>query len=227
MLSALFSALGGCLLYFILHIQNGSSFPKPLKAAEEREQLQKMKNGSLEARAVLIERNLRLVSHIVKKYYSKTNDTDDLISIGTIGLIKAIDTFDCDKGTRLATYAARCIENEILMHFRNLKKTANDVYLNDSIETDKNGNALMLMDTIPDESDIEEDTERKLKKIQMLQLVQAMPEGRDKSVLVLRYGLDNKVPMTQQEVADLLHISRSYVSRIEKKMLTELREKME
>ena len=227
MLSALLSALGGCILYFILHIQNGSSFPKPLKAAEEREQLQKMKNGSLQARAVLIERNLRLVSHIVKKYYSKTNDTDDLISIGTIGLIKAIDTFDCDKGTRLATYAARCIENEILMHFRNLKKSANDVYLNDSIETDKNGNALMLMDTIPDESDIEEETERKLKKIQMLKLVDAMPPGRDKDVLILRYGLNNTLPKTQQEVADLLHISRSYVSRIEKKMLQELRDKME
>lgn len=227
MLSALFSALSGCILYLILHIQNGSSFPKPLKAAEEREQLQKMKNGSQQARAVLIERNLRLVSHIVKKYYSKTNDTDDLISIGTIGLIKAIDTFDCDKNVRLATYAARCIENEILMHFRNLKKSANDVYLNDSIETDKNGNALMLVDTIPDESDIEEETERKLKKIQMLRLVEAMPAGRDKDVLLLRYGLNNTVPMTQQEVADKLHISRSYVSRIEKKMLTELREKME
>lgn len=117
--------------------------------------------------------------------------------------------------------------NEILMHFRNLKKSANDVYLNDSIETDKNGNALMLVDTIPDESDIEEETERKLKKIQMLRLVEAMPAGRDKDVLLLRYGLNNTVPMTQQEVADKLHISRSYVSRIEKKMLTELREKME
>lgn len=227
MFSALISALTSSVLYFILHIQNTSSFPKPLKASEEKEQLQKMKNGSKEARAILIERNLRLVSHIVKKYYSKTNDTEDLISIGTIGLIKAIDSFDCGKGTRLATYAARCIENEILMHFRNNKKSANDLYLNDYIETDNNGNTVSLLDTIPDESNIEEETERKLKETKMLKLIKEMPNGRDKKILIMRYGLNNKPAMTQQQVADELKISRSYVSRIEKKLLNELRKKIE
>ena len=161
MFSAIISALSANLLYFILHIQNGSSFPKPLSAKQELEQLKLMADGDKNARAVLIERNLRLVSHIIKKYYSKTNDNDDLISIGTIGLIKAIDSFDYTKGTRLATYASRCIENEILMHFRAIKKQGNDVFLNDTIEIDKDGNPLTIEDIISDPHDLAEDLETK------------------------------------------------------------------
>ena len=163
MLSALISAISANIIYFILHIQNTSSFPKPLNHKEEKEMLERMKNGDKSARAVLIERNLRLVSHIVKKYYSKTNDNDDLISIGTIGLIKAIDSFDSDKCVRLATYASRCIENELLMHFRAGKKQSNDIYLSDALEIDKDGNPLTIEDTISSPIDLAEDLETKMR----------------------------------------------------------------
>ena len=162
MFSAIMSFLSANLLYFILHISNTSSFPKPLSPREEKEALERLKNGDKDARALLIERNLRLVSHIVKKYYSKTNDTDDLISIGTIGLIKAIDSFNPAKGIKLATYASRCIENEILMHFRNIRKNSTDVYLGDSIEIDKDGNPLTIQETISDSRDLAEDLEKKI-----------------------------------------------------------------
>lgn len=227
MLTALLSALSANLLYFILHLQNGSSFPKPLSAKEEREQLEKMANGDQNARAVLIERNLRLVSHIVKKYYSKTNDTDDLISIGTIGLIKAIDTFDYTKGTRLATYASRCIENEILMHFRGLKKQVNDSFLNDTIETDKDGNPLTIEDIIADPNDLAESLETKTRWEQVKKYIEEMTDEREREIIILRYGLNNKKPLTQREVAQRLNISRSYVSRIEKKILTDIRKRVE
>ncbi len=161
MLSAILSFLSANVLYFILHIQNPSSFPKPLSAKEERHYLELMVQGDKNARGVLIERNLRLVSHIVKKYYSRTNDTDDLISIGTIGLIKAIDSFDYTKGTRLSTYASRCIENEILMHFRSLKKSGNDILLGDTIEIDRDGNPLTIEDLIADDTDLAEGLEIK------------------------------------------------------------------
>ena len=163
MFSAIISFLSANFLYFILHISNTSCFPKPLKKKEEEEALERLARGDKNARALLIERNLRLVSHIVKKYYSKTNDTEDLISIGTIGLIKAIDSFKPDKGIRLATYASRCIENEILMHFRNIKKNASDVYLGDSLESDRDGNPLTLQDTISDNRDMAEDLEKKIR----------------------------------------------------------------
>lgn len=223
MFSALISFLSANFLYFILHISNTSSFPKPLKAKEEAEALAKMKEGSADARALLIERNLRLVSHIVKKYYSKTNDTDDLISIGTIGLIKAIDSFNPDKNIRLATYASRCIENEILMHFRNIKKNATDVYLGDSIEIDKDGNPLTVQDTISDNSDMAEDLEKKVKWEKVAKYIENMEDEREKEIIILRYGLDNKKPLTQREVAQRLNISRSYVSRIEKKVLNDIK----
>lgn len=227
MFSALLSVLSANLLYFILHIQNGSSFPKPLSAKEERAYLEKMANGDQNARAILIERNLRLVSHIVKKYYSKTNDTDDLISIGTIGLIKAIDSFDYTKGTRLATYASRCIENEILMHFRVLKKQANDVFLGDTIDTDKDGNPLTIEDIISDSRDIDEELETKTRWQQVSKIIDNMEDEREKEIIILRYGLNNKPPLTQREVAQRLNISRSYVSRIEKKILSDIRKKVE
>jgi len=223
MFSAIISFLSANFLYFILHISNTSSFPKPLNAKEEAEALERLKNGDPDARALLIERNLRLVSHIVKKYYSKTNDTDDLISIGTIGLIKAIDSFNPDKCIRLATYASRCIENEILMHFRNIRKNSTDIYLGDSIEIDKDGNPLTVQDTISDSTDLAENLETKIKWEKVSEIIENMKDEREKEILILRYGLDNKKPLTQREVAQRLNISRSYVSRIEKKVLNDIK----
>lgn len=223
MFTAILSALGANILYFILHLQNGSSFPKPLSAKEEREYLKQMANGDKNARAVLIERNLRLVSHIVKKYYAKTNETDDLISIGTIGLIKAIDTFDYTKGTRLATYASRCIENEILMQFRASKKQSNDALLSDAIDTDKDGNPLTFEDIIADPRNIAEELETKTRWEQVKSYIENMNDEREQEIIILRYGLNNKKPLTQREVAERLNISRSYVSRIEKKVLNDIK----
>lgn len=227
MLSALLTLIGTNLLLLILHIQNYSSFPKPLSAKQEREYLERMANGDRVARDILIERNLRLVSHIVKKYYSKTNDADELISIGSIGLIKGIDSFDCTKGTKLATYASRCIENELLMHFRSLKKQSGDVLLGDAIETDKDGNPLTVEDTLADEHDLAEALETKTRWAQVKRCIETMDNERDKTILILRYGLNNKKPLTQREVAAKLGISRSYVSRIEKKVLENIRKNIE
>lgn len=212
MFSAIISFLSANFLYFILHISNTSCFPKPLKKKEEEEALERLARGDKNARALLIERNLRLVSHIVKKYYSKTNDTEDLISIGTIGLIKAIDSFKPDKGIRLATYASRCIENEILMHFRNIKKNASDVYLGDSLESDR---------------DMAEDLEKKIRWEKAAEYLENLEDEREREIIILRYGLDNKKPLTQREVAARLNISRSYVSRIEKKVLSDMRKNIE
>ncbi len=227
MLSAIITFLSANILYFILHIQNTSSFPKPLSPAKEKEYLEKMMQGDKNARGVLIERNLRLVSHIVKKYYSKTNDTDDLISIGTIGLIKAIDSFKPTKGTRLATYASRCIENEILMYFRSQKKSAGDVSINDTLEVDKDGNPLTIEDTISSDIDMEEDLEKKIRWEKVSQIIKNLEDEREKEILILRYGLNNKKPLTQREVAQKLNISRSYVSRIEKKVLERIKNQVE
>lgn len=227
MFSAIISFLSANFLYFILHISNTSCFPKPLKKKEEEEALERLARGDKNARALLIERNLRLVSHIVKKYYSKTNDTEDLISIGTIGLIKAIDSFKPDKGIRLATYASRCIENEILMHFRNIKKNASDVYLGDSLESDRDGNPLTLQDTISDNRDMAEDLEKKIRWEKAEEYLENLEDEREREIIILRYGLDNKKPLTQREVAARLNISRSYVSRIEKKVLSDMRKNIE
>ena len=223
MISAILSFLSANLIYFILHIQNTSSFPKPLSPKEEKEYIARKLQGDKEARAVLIERNLRLVSHIVKKYYSKTNDTDDLISIGTIGLIKGIDSFDNSKGTRLATYASRCIENEILMYFRGMKKQSNDVMLSDAIETDKDGNPLTIEETVADDTDLAFDLEKKTYWQKARNYIENMQDEREKEIIILRYGLNNKRPLTQREVAQRLNISRSYVSRIEKKVLNDIK----
>ena len=214
MFSALLTAIGSSLLFLLLHIQNGSGFPKPLTAKEEREQLEKMANGDLNARAVLIERNLRLVSH------------DDLISIGTIGLIKAVDSFDYSKGTRLSTYASRCVENEILMYFRSLKKQNGEVFMGDAIDTDKDGNPLTVEDVISDDRDIVEEIETKRRWLEVKKLIENMEDEREKEIIILRYGLNNAKPLTQREVAQRLNISRSYVSRIEKKILQDLKKKV-
>ena len=227
MFSALLSAISAHFIYFILHIQNSSSFPKPLSPKEEAEMLKRMEQGDKNARGILIERNLRLVSHIVKKYYSKTNDTDDLISIGTIGLIKGIDTFNANKGTKLATYASKCIENEILMHFRTSRKQANDVYLNDTLEVDKDGNPLTIEDTVSSPEDMAENLEVKMNWEKVSKIIEKMDDEREKEIIILRYGLNNKKPLTQREVAQRLDISRSYVSRIEKKVIKDIRNKID
>ena len=214
------------LTFFALHLKNLTSFPKPLSAQRERELLQKMKqNGDLDARNELIEHNLRLVSHIIKKYYSNYDEQEDLISIGTIGLIKAIDSCDVDKGIRLATYAARCVENEILMHYRGRKKDSNLISVNEPIDTDSEGNPLTLIDIISTDDTICDDIDLKKKSRQLYNFIEAMDSDRDKQIIILRYGLYNQKEMTQNEIAKALGISRSYVSRIEKRVIEELREK--
>ena len=216
------------LLLFTLHLRQASSFPPPLPAAKERDLLQKMKKeGDKDARAMLIEHNLRLVAHIIKKYYAAGDEPDDLISIGTIGLIKAVDSFDPEKGTRLATYAARCIENEILMHFRALRRTAGTVSLSDPMENDSEGNPLSLMDLICSEDTIADDLDIKRKTKQLYSFLEQMHAPREKEILIRRYGLYQTREMTQREIAKQMGISRSYVSRIEKKAIHWLRAQFE
>ena len=207
------------LLFFVLHVTGNGSFPQPLTAQEEREYLERWKNGDRDARSKLIEHNLRLVAHIIKKYYSNANDQDDLISIGTIGLIKAIDSFDSDKGIRLSSYAARCIENEVLMFFRSGKKSSQDVSINEPIDTDKDGNTLTLIDIMATEDNIIDNLDCKIKSEQLKKYIAEVLSPRERTIIELRYGLDGRPPLTQREVASSLGISRSYVSRIEKKAL--------
>ena len=227
MLLELLSAISANMLYLMLHIEGAGSFPKPLSAKEERAALERFAAGDTAARDLLIEHNLRLVAHIIKKYYSNYADQDDLISIGTIGLIKGINTFNGDRGTRLATYAARCIENEILMYFRNQKKSAQDVSMNEPIDTDSEGNPLTLSDIIYTEDTIADDLDTKIRIEKLRSYIRAMPSAREKEIIVQRYGLDGAFPETQREIAERLHISRSYVSRIEKRVLQELRKQFE
>lgn len=201
------------------------SFPQPLTAAEERYYMQKYTEGDLEAKHILIERNLRLVAHIVKKYQSAGDDMEDLLSIGTIGLIKAVVTFDPDKSTRLGTYAARCIENEVLMHLRAKRKISREVSLYEPIGTDREGNEIQLFDIIETEED---DAHLKIELHDDIQTlynkVEAELSARERLVLKMRYGLYNEEEYTQREIAALLGISRSYVSRIEKSAIEKLRE---
>lgn len=212
MLSAALLLFANTLL-FSLRLSGGGSFPKPLTATEEREWLERYAQGDPEARNVLIERNLRLVAHIIKKYYTQNADQEDLISIGTIGLIKGISSFDPSKGARLATYAARCIENEILMYFRGQKKLQGEVSLSDSIDTDKEGNALQLMDVVGVDDTMLEDLHDRENALRLRGLVQACLTPREAEIIRLRYGIGGTVPLTQREVASSFGISRSYVSR--------------
>ena len=209
-------------LLLVLHLTGPGSIPQPLSEKEEKKYLVEIKQGDKRARSKLIEHNLRLVAHIVKKYYSSTNDQDDLVSIGTIGLIKAIDSFDLSKGIRLSSYAARCIENEVLMFFRNSKKSAQDVSMNEPIDTDKDGNALVLMDVMSVEDCIIDELDTKIKSEKLLSYMDEVLSDREKRVILLRYGLDGNQQLAQREVAKILGISRSYVSRIEKKALSTL-----
>ena len=213
-------------LFFFLHLKTPTSFPKPLSAQRERELLQKMKNeNNKKAREELIEHNLRLVSHIIKKYYSGYDEQDDLISIGTVGLIKAVDSFNADKGIRLATYAARCIENEILMYFRAKKKDSNVISVNEPIDTDSEGNPLTLIDVIYTDDTISDDIHLKNSIRRLYELIAEMTDEREKEIIIKRYGLYNSKELTQREIAKQMGISRSYVSRIEKKVLEQLRDK--
>lgn len=214
------------MLFMVLHLTDVDSFPKPLSKKEEDEAIGKMTNGDEEAKKLLIEHNLRLVAHVVKKYYTKTNDQDDLISIGTIGLIKGINSFKPDKGVKLATYCARCIDNEILMHFRWGKKTSQEISFSDPIETDSEGNPLTLMDIIAVDDTIVDDIDTSNKIVRLVSIIKNMPQSRDKEILIKRYGLNGTKPLTQREVAKELNISRSYVSRIEKRILEEIKDKL-
>ena len=207
-------------LFFTLRLSGGGgSFPKPLKAAEEREYLERCAQGDLEARNILVE-------HIVKKYYAQTGDQDDLISIGTIGLIKGISTFKADKNVRLATYASRCIENEILMHFRAQRKLQGEVSLADTLEAAGEGGALSLMDVIAVDDNMLEELDTRDACVRVRQCVKTCLTPRERMIITLRYGLDEQSPRTQREIAAQCGISRSYVSRIEKKALEKLQEGM-
>ncbi len=209
--------------YLILHVTGSGSFPKALSSAQEKKALDEMAQGSQAARRTLIEHNLRLVAHIVKKYYASQNDQEDLISIGTIGLIKAIDSFDPGKGIRLSSYASKCIENEILMFFRNGKKSAQDVSINEPIDTDKDGNALTIMDTMAVEDNIIDNIDIRMKSEKLYGFIRQALTDREKDIVCMRYGLCGYAPLPQRVVAKQLGISRSYVSRIEKKALEKLR----
>ena len=209
-------------MFLILYISNGVSFPKPLTKSEEQYYLEKYAAGDMHAKDILIERNLRLVAHVIKKYYAVGSDQDDLISVGTIGLIKGITSYSCSKGTKLATYAARCIENEILMYFRAQRKLQNETFISDPIDVDDDGNSLTYMDVVSQDDDIAEQIDLRANTEKLYSYIEQLP-SREKMIITMRYGLYNTKIMTQKEVADKLHISRSYVSRIEKKTLEKLR----
>ena len=212
---------------FILHIAHGESFPKPLKKAEEQHYLELAAKGDINARNILVEHNLRLVAHIIKKYYQNYGGQDDLVSIGTIGLIKAINTFDLNKNIKLSSYASRCIENEILMFFRNNRKSSQDVSLNDTIDTDKDGNPLTLMDIMASDMDVADDVDTKLHLEVLSQYIDEALTKREKEIIIKRYGIGGEKVQTQRELAKRLDISRSYISRIEKKALEKLRSRYE
>ena len=221
--SLIYGVISG-IFYLALHPTNVGSFPPALSPLEESELIKKMENGDKTAREKLIEHNLRLVAHVVKKYYTDKVEQDDLISIGTIGLIKGISSFNSSKGIKLATYTARCIENEILMYFRSLKKTAQDVSINEPIETDKEGNNLSLMDVIADDKNILDEIDLRIKTEKLQKYIKETLTSRERLIICLRFGLIGGSEKTQREVAKQLGISRSYVSRIEKKALCKLYE---
>lgn len=225
MLLSLLQSLSSNVLYFMLHLSTNSSFPKPLTAKEEEAELIKFhRDGDINARNKLVNHNMRLVAHIIKKYYSTYSDQEDIISIGTIGLIKGINTFDYTKGTRLATYASRCIENEIFMHFRTRKKNANEISMDEPIDTDSEGNPLTFTDIIYADETVFDDVDLKMNAEKLYKYLENIDDTRKKKILIMRYGLYDTQPLTQREIAKELGISRSYVSRIETKALEELRE---
>ncbi len=224
MLLSILQTISQNVLYLMLHLTSGNSFEKPLTAQQEKEEFIRFRrDGDIEARNRLVNHNMRLVAHIIKKYYANYSDQEDIISIGTIGLIKAVNTFDYTKGTRLATYASRCIENEIFMHFRSRRKSAQDISLNEPIDTDSEGNPLTFTDIIYSDETVFDDVDLKIKTEKLYEYLEKLSNPRDKGILVMRYGLYDTEPITQREIAKKLGISRSYVSRIEKKAIEELR----
>ena len=227
MLGGLISWLLEHMLYFALHMDSSTVFPKPLSAEKEAEEFRRMAEGDSAARGELIEHNLRLVAHVVKKYYAPGVDSEELISIGTIGLIKAVSTFNNSKSARFATYAAKCIDNEVLMFFRSAKKSARDVYLDEPVDVDKDGNSMSLMDIIAEDDNLVDKIDVMIKSRQLYGFIDECLDEREKEVIRHRYGLYGLKPLTQREVADKLNISRSYVSRIEKKALEKLRDMYE
>lgn len=224
---AFLSYISQYIFLFVLHIAHSESFPKPLKKADEQHYLELAAKGDKNARNILVEHNLRLVAHIIKKYYQNDSSQDDLVSIGTIGLIKAINTFDINKNIKLSSYASRCIENEILMHFRNNRKSSQDVSLNDTIDTDKDGNPLTLMDIIASDMDVAEDVDTKIHLAVMNDYINETLSPREKEIIINRYGIGGVKVQTQRELAKKLNISRSYISRIEKKALGKLKKRYE
>lgn len=222
-----FEMINNMYLMFILHLTQSSAYPKPLSPEEEKKYLEKVANGDIQARNKLVEHNLRLVAHIVKKYYSTTNNYDDLISVGIVGLIKAINTFDFTKSPRLSSYASTCIQNEILMLFRNNKRTQQEISLDESVDTDKDGNNLVLMDVIAVNDDIVEQLDLKIKSEKLGKYIDEVLDEREKLIITLRYGIGDNEEKTQREIAKMLNISRSYVSRIETKALNKLRKRFE
>jgi len=221
----LLSTLVG-MIWMFLRVDEPMSFPPPLDPAEERELFQKCRQGDTQAREKLIMHNLRLVAHIVKKYFTASKNQDDLISIGTIGLIKAIDSFDINNGTRFATYASRCLQNEILMYFRAQKKLQSEVSINEMIDVDKDGNPLTYMDIISVDDTIAEDIFMKMSSSEAIRIIKTSLDERERKIMILRYGLNNRPPLTQREIAGLMGISRSYVSRIEKSALAKINAKL-
>lgn len=210
-------------IFMVGYISSNNLFPEPLSSEEEKMYLDKFENGDLDAKNVLIERNLRLVAHISKKYTSSSVPLDDLISIGTIGLIKGINSYNSKKGVKLSTYISRCVENEILMMFRNTKKLQSEVYLNEPIGKDKDDNVITLQEVLENnERSIEDSIDLKLKQKKLYEKMNTVLKPREKEILILRFGLNNSKPLTQNEVADIFGISRSYVSRIETKAINRL-----
>lgn len=226
-LELIFGLLSRLSMIFILHVTGAGAFPRPLREEEEQRLIKSAGEGDMKARNKLVEHNLRLVAHIVKKYYNTGADPDDLVSIGTIGLIKAINTFNAGKNIRLSSYASRCIENEILMYFRGTKKNALDVSMNEEIDSDADGNSLTLSDVMAVEDSIVDDLDLKMKVECLSGFIKECLTPREALIIRMRYGLDDKKPLTQREVASALKISRSYVSRIEKKALLKLKKRYE
>ena len=215
------------IIFLALHLDNYGVFPPPLSADDEEKYLKLLASGDKKAKDILVKHNLRLVAHILKKFNINENDNEELISVGTLGLIKAVNSFDCTKGVRLATYASRCIENEILMFFRGRKKTALDISLDEPIETDAEGNPLTLIDIISIDDNVADEciTNDNIKLL--YRFVNEIKNERERSIIIMRYGLDGKEPKTQNEIASMYGISRSYVSRLETKIIKKLRKKFD
>lgn len=206
-----------------LRVSNGNTFPPPLQADEEERLFVASRKGDKRARELLIEHNLRLVAHIVKKYFSSSKNQDDLVSIGSVGLIKAIDSFNIENGAKFATYASKCVQNEILMYFRAQKKLSCEVSINETIDTDKDGNPLTFSDIICSDDTIVDDIESKIYSKKAIEIIKTALTPRERRIIVLRYGLNNQKPKTQRQIAEMLNISRSYVSRIEKAGIEKMR----